>query len=211
MAELLNKQCKIAKKLCNLYCVKCIGGGYRLKKLCLLFLLIASLFLNACANNVNPKLSPLAEPNRSISTEHVGYITKIENQRALVVSPISKEINQTRKEFYDAVWVSNMPPDIEVGQSVHVWFDGEIATSYPAQGKASKVTNSNIKKPEKADFTQDTVIRKALLNKDISSINVIVIKEVSYDEYSDVWTIRYKDAKISDGLLEEHSMQVPDK
>lgn len=40
---------------------------------------------------------------------------------------------------------------------------------------------------------------------------MLAIKEVSYDEDSDVWTIRYIDAKISDGLLEEHSMQVPDK
>ncbi|WP_171689551.1 hypothetical protein, partial [Paenibacillus germinis] len=65
-----------------------------------------------------------------------------------------------------------------------------------------------IQKPEKADITQDAVIRKALLNKDISSVNVLAIKEVSYDENSDVWTIKYKDAN---GLLEEHSMQVPDK
>lgn len=182
-----------------------------MKKLCLLFLFIGSLFLNACTNKVEPKQSPLAETNKSVSTEFMGYITKLESQRALVVSPISKEINQMRKEFYDAVWVSNMPPDVEVGQFVHVWFEGAIATSYPAQGKASRVSYSNIQKPEKADFTQDAVIRKALLNKDISSINVLAIKEVSYDEKSDVWTIRYKDAKISDDLLEEHSMQVTDK
>ncbi|MBA2937105.1 DUF3221 domain-containing protein [Paenibacillus sp. CGMCC 1.16610] len=182
-----------------------------MKKLCLLFLLIASLFLNACTNKVEPRHSPLTENNKSSSTELVGFITKLENQRALVVSPISREINQTRKEFYDAIWVSNMPQDVEVGQYVNLWLEGAIAASYPAQGKASKVTIAKIQKPEKAILSQDEVIRKALLNKDISSINVLAIKGVSYDENSDIWIIRYKDAKISDGLLEEHSMQVPDK
>jgi hypothetical protein len=67
-----------------------------------------------------------------------------------------------------------MPPEIEVGQNVHVWFEGEMATSYPAQGKASKVTFSKIQKPEKAALSQDEVIRKALLNKDISSIKMLV-------------------------------------
>lgn len=141
----------------------------------------------------------------------VGYITKHENQRALVVSPISREINQTRKEFYDAIWVSNMPQDVEVGQYVHVWLEGAIATSYPGQGKASKVTITKIQKPEKAILSQDEVIRKALLNKDISSINNFVINEVVYDENSDVWTIRYKSAIITDSLIEEHIIQVPDK
>lgn len=182
-----------------------------MRKLCLLFILIASLFLNACTNKVELKQSPLMETNKSSSAELVGYITKLENQRALVVSPISREINQTRKEFYEAIWVSNMPQNVEIGQYVNVWFEGTIATSYPAQGKASKVTIVKIHKPEKAILSQDEVIRKALLNKDISSINIFVINEVVYDGNSDDWTIRYKDAKISDGLLEEHSMQVPDK
>ncbi|WP_409340409.1 DUF3221 domain-containing protein [Paenibacillus sp. MBLB4367] len=182
-----------------------------MKKLCLLFILIASLFLNACSNKVESKQSPLAESNKSSSAELVGYITKLENQRALVVSPISREINQTRKEFYDAIWVSNIPKDVEVGQYVNVWFEGAIATSYPAQGKASKVTITKIQKPEKAIMSQDEVIRKALLNKDISSINIFVINEVVYNEKSAVWTIRYKSAIITDSSIEEHSMQVPDK
>jgi hypothetical protein len=58
---------------------------------------------------------------------------------------------------------------------------------------------------------QDEVIRKALLNKDISSINILVIKEVKYDEKLSVWTIRYKDGIITDGSLEEHSIEIPDK
>ncbi|KRF21743.1 DUF3221 domain-containing protein [Paenibacillus sp. Soil787] len=168
-------------------------------------------YSTAYTNKVEPKQSPLVETNKSSSAELVGYITKIENQRALVVSPISREINQTRKEFYDAIWVSNIPLGVEVGQYVNVWFEGAIATSYPAQGKASKVTITKTQRPEKAILSQDEVIRKALLNKDISSINILVINEVVYDEKSAVWTIRYKSAVITDGSIEEHSTQVPDK
>jgi hypothetical protein len=101
-----------------------------------------------------------------------------------------------------------MPPDIEVGQNVHVWFEGALAASYPAQGKVAKVTISKIQKPEKAALSQDVVIRNALLNKDISIINILVIKEVIYDEKSAVWTIRYKSAVITDGQLEEHTIYV---
>ncbi|MDQ0888798.1 very-short-patch-repair endonuclease [Paenibacillus sp. V4I9] len=75
---------------------------------------------------------------------------------------------------------------------------GAITASYPAQGKASKVANSYIQKLEKTTLSQDQVIRKALLiNKDISSVNILVIKNVIYDEKSAVWTIQYKSAIIT--------------
>jgi hypothetical protein len=75
-------------------------GGTQMRRICLSFLFITSLFLSACTS-----IEGTAGTNQSSATEIVGYITKIENQRALVVSSISKEINQSKKEFYDAVWV----------------------------------------------------------------------------------------------------------
>jgi hypothetical protein len=182
-----------------------------MRQTCLiLLLLLLSSFLNACTGISGDSQATLEKKNESDSTEFIGYVTKIENQKALVVSSINREMNQ-RKEFYDAVWVSNIPPEIEVGQNVHVWFEGELATSYPALGMASKVTISKIQKPEKAVLTQEEVIRKALLNKDFSSINVLVIKEVKYDEKLSGWTIRYKEGIITDGSLEEHKIEIPDK
>jgi hypothetical protein len=74
---------------------------------------------------------------------------KLRIKEPLVVSSIKREINQTKKEFYDAIWVSNIPSDIEVGQNVQVWFEGAIAASFPGQGMVSKVTISKIQKPEK--------------------------------------------------------------
>ncbi|MGG1635616.1 DUF3221 domain-containing protein [Paenibacillus sp. NRS-1760] len=182
-----------------------------MKQIFMLFLLFTSLFLSACNAKIESKQSSLSETNQSNSPEFIGYITKIENQRALVVSSFSKEINQTRKEFYDAVWVSNIPSDVKVGEIVHVWFEGELATSYPGQGKAAKVKIAEIKKPEKAILSPDEIIRKALTNKDISNVNILVVKEVNYDEKSAVWTLRYKSAMITDGSLEELTIQVPDR
>ncbi|SFS76999.1 DUF3221 domain-containing protein [Paenibacillus sp. BC26] len=160
---------------------------------------------------INPDLLSFVIQKESVDPELVGYVTKIENQRALVVTPISRKVNETREEFYDAVWVSNMPPNIKVGQNVQVWFKGSIAASYPGQGGASKVTISEIQKPLKAKLTQDEIIRKALMNKDIADIKILVIKEVRYDETSAMWSIRYKSAVITDGVLEEHVIQIPDK
>ncbi|SEO95341.1 DUF3221 domain-containing protein [Paenibacillus sp. OV219] len=141
----------------------------------------------------------------------VGYVTKIDNQSALVVNPTSRKLNETRTEYYDAIWVSNIPSNIEVGQNVNVWFKGEIATSYPGQGTASKITISETQKPVKALLTREEAIRKALQDKDIANINILVVKDVSYDEKSAMWTIRYKSAVITDGVLEEHTIQIPDK
>jgi hypothetical protein len=77
----------------------------------------------------------------------------------------------------------------------------------PSSRKGIEGANFQNKKPKKAVLSQDEVIRKALLN--ISSINVLVIKEVIYDEKLDVWTLRYKSGIITDGLLEEYRRSIP--
>jgi len=173
----------------------------------LLILCLLAVPISGCG----ARLESSSSAEGAVNPEFVGYVTKIENQRALVVNPTSREINDTRKEFYEAVWVSNIPTNIEIGQKVQVWFKGEIETSYPGQGMASKVTISEIEKPVIAILTQDEVIRKALMNKEIANINILVIKEVHYDEKAAIWTIRYKSAVITDGVLEEYIIKIPDK
>jgi hypothetical protein len=44
------------------------------------------------------------------------------------------------KEFFDAVWISNIPQDVKVGQKVQVWFEGAVATSYPGQAMTNKIS-----------------------------------------------------------------------
>ncbi|WP_127583574.1 DUF3221 domain-containing protein [Paenibacillus koleovorans] len=171
-------------------------GGY-VRQVGLVLLCGALLLLIACSDQTS-------------SNAFTGYVTKIEGHRALVINPGSRSINPSNPEYYEAVWVSSVPSKIKVGQQVQVWFAGnEIATSYPGQGKAAKVTVIQTSKPDKADLAQDEVIRKALLNEGIASLQYLVIKDVSYDEITDSWTIRYRGAM--DASSEVRDFQVPDQ
>ncbi|MBD3919008.1 YobA family protein [Paenibacillus sp. PR3] len=184
-------------------------AGYVVKRSItgLSILCIIALMITSCGVRKESNGSVESEVNPAL----VGYVTKMDDRRALVVTPISRTINATGKEFYDAIWVSNMPSNIEIGQYVQVWFQGGIETSYPGGGVASKVTISDTNKPAAAKLTQEEVIRKALLDKDIANVNILVISEVTYDEQTAMWTLRYKSAAITDGELEEYKIQIPDK
>lgn len=158
--------------------------------------------------------SGLHDYETRITGAATGYVTKIENQRALIVSPISRVMNETVKEHYEAYWISSIPSNIEVGQYVHIWFEDDKAADqaiYAGRGKAVETTISETQKPQKAKLSQDEVIRKALMNKDIANINILVIKEVTYDEKASIWTIRFKSASITDSPIEEQTIQIPDK
>lgn len=173
----------------------------------LAILCLIALMITSCGERKESDSSAESE----VYPELVGYVTKMEKQRVLVVTPISRTIKATGKEFYDAIWVSNMPSNIEIGQYVQVWFQGGIETSYPGGGVASKVTISDTHKPAAAKLTQEEVIRKALLDKDIANVNILVISEVNYDEQTAMWTLRYKSAAITDDEIEEYRIQVLDK
>ncbi|MBH5316438.1 DUF3221 domain-containing protein [Paenibacillus sp. GSMTC-2017] len=168
-------------------------------------IVIAIIFLNACSTQ-----EKVVKKESQFEYVHLGYITKLEDHRALVVSTVNSETNPN-KEYYEAIWVSAIPSNLKVGQQVQVKLKGNIATSYPAQAGAEGVSITTTQKPEGADTFQDEVIRKALLDKELASVDVLVIKEVSYDVNSDSWTIRYKEAMLKDGILEEKSIVVLDK
>jgi hypothetical protein len=142
-----------------------------------------------------------------------GYVTKKENQRALVVNFIPKDFSSMggTKEFYNAVWVSKISESIEVGQKVQVWFKGQVLESYPAQAEARKVSILPSMKPDNANLSEDQVIRKALISKETANIKVFVIKVITFNEKLDAWTIQFKDAFNSDNNTEEHSLQILDK
>lgn len=115
------------------------------------------------------------------------------------------------KEFYAAVWVSNFPEDAQVGQKVEIIFDGEMATSYPGQARAKKVSVLPSIKPDTAKMTEEQVIRDAIKAKEAAEINVFVPTAIKFDEKSQKWTIQFKDGFLSDTQKEEHSLQIPDK
>lgn len=133
-----------------------------------------------------------------------GYVVDIEDGRFLVVSPVPKDFSSMGgiKEFYDAIWFSNTPIDIQMDQKVQVWFDA-VATSYPGQSGAQKVSILQSNKPNNANLTEAEAIKKAL---EIEGNNGYpVIKAVYYDEISDVWAITIK---FFDFNEEEHEINV---
>jgi hypothetical protein len=135
-----------------------------------------------------------------------GYITDIKDGKILVVDSINKDFSSTGglEEFYNAIWFSNAPKGVKVGQKVQVWFD-LVLTSYPGQSDAKKVVILSRKKPDKANLAEDETIRRALKLHHSEFKGVTVIKKVNYDMLSDTWNVIIKQDK------DEFNVQVEDK
>jgi hypothetical protein len=173
--------------------------------LCLVAL-FAVYFTNACTNKSQPSIG-------STTPDIEGYITKAENQRILVVNPKAQDFSSTGgvKVFFDAVWVSNIPKDVKVGQKVRVWYKGAVATSYPGQAMANKISILPSDKPVNAKQSEEQVIQQALITQEMSDIRVPVIKEVKFNSITGTWTIRILDGMISEKETKERIVQIPDK
>lgn len=125
-----------------------------------------------------------------------GYVVKTEANKILVVSSEPKDYSSTGgvKEFYDAIWFSNVSKDVELGQKVKVWFK-TIEESYPGKSQANKVSILPSKKPEGANLSDAEVIKQFFTTESdiIKGLSVPVIKAVAYDRKSDHWNIHLQD------------------
>jgi hypothetical protein len=82
-----------------------------------------------------------------IQTE--GYVLVVEENRILVAEKITEEeyesikdksISEIDEERISLIYFSYGDKEkINVGDKVKVWFDGNMATSYPAQAGATKI------------------------------------------------------------------------
>jgi hypothetical protein len=78
-----------------------------------------------------------------------GYVLEVEENRILVAEKITEEeyeaikdksISEIDEERISLIYFSFDDIDeIQVGNKVEVWFDGNMATSYPAQAGAKKI------------------------------------------------------------------------
>lgn len=142
-----------------------------------------------------PLVVPYRTPSELDTFSIEGYITKIDGERVLIVSTSAKEIHARNKEFYEAVWVGNVPKGLRVGQRVQVSFQGVVETSYPAQSLSDKLSFMPVQKPKQADLSEEQVVRQAILQADKTEERLLfVVKDVAYDESSDTWSVRYVDA-----------------
>ena len=76
--------------------------------------------------------------------------------RILVVDPVAQDFSDTGgiEEFYNAIWFSNAPQEVEPGNKVEVWFD-IVAESYPGQSEALDIKIIQEEVPEGADLSPD--------------------------------------------------------
>lgn len=122
----------------------------------------------------------------------IGYITS-KSQVGNSITVVSKEPKDLsndggRKEFYDAITLSNSPGDVEVGELVKVWNDGSVAESYPAQGKIVKLEVIESPLPEGASMTEAEVLKKAIGNN-----GNLAVRSIDFDAKLKVWTVRFID------------------
>ncbi|WP_110113068.1 DUF3221 domain-containing protein [Bacillus sp. CGMCC 1.16541] len=113
-----------------------------------------------------------------------GYVMKKDDHRILVVNGSD--------DYYNAIWLSNAFNEVDIGQYVHVWIDGPIAESFPAQGSVEKVEVVQVEKPKGATLTQEEVLKQLLSSKQVNQQDVIGVKNIEYDGAADVWKITLK-------------------
>lgn len=136
-----------------------------------------------------------------------GHVVKVENGTFLVVSSVPEDYSSTGgvKEYYNAIWFSNAPNNIQIGQKVQVWFD-EVLESYPGRSNAKKVSILPTTKPDNADLSETEAIQKALVAQGENGLTIM--KSITYDAKSDTWTMIIKQALQEEA---EHHVTVDDE
>lgn len=146
-----------------------------------------------------------------------GYVMKKDNDRILVVSSEAQDFSSDGgvDEFYNAIWFSEAPKDIKIGEKVMVWFD-IVAESYPGQSEIIEIEVVPSQLPEGADLTEADALNKALVSGDIEN-QVLAVKSIEYNSQEDNWNIKLKETwsgKVHDIKIEdkkEIAIKVDDK
>jgi ketosteroid isomerase-like protein len=162
-----------------------------MKRICSFILVIClTLSLLGCSSSkiiIDKKQAPKVEPGIA------GYVMKVANRGMLVVSQGVQDFSSTGgvKEFYNAIWFSNAPKEIKMGDQVKVWFD-EVLDSYPGQSKAKHIEVIASEKPDGANLNSSEALNKALKTDKVNADEVIVVKSIAYDKQADQWNIVLK-------------------
>lgn len=159
-----------------------------MKRLFMIFMLLFSLTLFGCNSD-----TPNEEPGIT------GYVMAKSGERVLVLDPVAKDFSSTGgiSEFYNAIWFSNAPSNIEIGDKVKVWYDF-LEESYPGQSEAKHVEKIPSYKPEGANLNESQALYNALTSQDIKGIPVVT--SIKYDNLARKWHIEIKDMTSNEKL-----------
>ncbi|QYR23197.1 YobA family protein [Paenibacillus sp. sptzw28] len=185
-------------------------------RLKIIFLIsVVVLLLSACGvKQDNSTKSTVEGTSTTASTTQdkgfIGYVVKIDGDRILVVSPDVKDYSSTGgpKNYYPAIWFDESPSNINVGMKVEVWAEGgKLEESYPAQGKAERVSVISDSQSEGTKLFEAEAVNQAISSLEIKKSHFNVVKEVKYDPTASVWTV-YVLNDNHDGVI---PIQVSDK
>lgn len=122
----------------------------------------------------------------------IGYITKMDGERMLVVSSEPADFSSKGGIFgyYAAVWftMDDPPHPLEVGMKVKVQFD-MLLDSYPQQGKAERMDLYMQQKPKGAVLDEDEAIRKAMESFELLEEQFAIITNTAYNAESSLWIV----------------------
>lgn len=128
----------------------------------------------------------------------------------LVVSPDVTDYSSSggQKNFYRAIWFSSVPSNIDVGMKVEVWaVGGEVADSYPQQGKTERVTVILNTVIEGSQLLEAEAVKKAISSLEIGEDSFRVVKEVQFDPTASLWTV----SVLNENRDEIMPIQIPDQ
>ncbi|MBW3114368.1 YobA family protein [Bacillus sp. MCCB 382] len=122
------------------------------------------------------------------------YVMSLGDKGMLLISAQSMDFSETEgeKEFYSATRYKfpKASQKLHVGQRVNVEASGPIMESYPGQGTALYVDVLPEYKPDQADLSESKVVQLGIEKaEDDQNHHVLSIRDLSYNEKSDQWTI----------------------
>lgn len=181
------------------------GGDKRVKKLRFIFVLLAIFCLVGCKTQEGTIPSdgskdPKEDPGM------IGYVMQKEGEGILVVDPKAQDFSSTGgvREFYNAIWFSKAPKEINLGHHVKVWFD-VVLESYPGQSEVKYIKIIEEIPPQGADLTPAQALNKVLSSEDINEL--FTVHDINFDQEKGEWTIQLKDIWNEDGNILEFQIQ----
>ena len=149
------------------------------KYIFLIFLLMFSISLVACGNNINNNI--VDEPNNDeIIKKEVSFEAKILeiHEKSILVEPVEGS-NELKSSDKISLGVSNINIDfdLQLGQTIKIVYDGMIMESYPAQIIASKISlvesnNEDINEIEIIEFGGMKYIKEKLSGETLAWLSL---------------------------------------
>lgn len=127
----------------------------------------------------------------------IGYVLDKNDDSIFVVSKEAKDFSADDgiAEYYDAIWLSKAPADIEIGDLVQVWYDGPVQESYPLGGKVGKLEVVPPTTYDGAKLSEAEAINQAIQQQ--KPTEHIAVRSVTFDMELKMWKIDFKE--IPDG------------